>query len=364
MKFGRSIPMKTAPEPIADLPEKDYRFKTVSDDSIANREETAGSSVSAAAPDPVHPEELVRERVRRFMKLLPEVLNDEREEAVHDLRVWSRRLQQVLVTMFPKVPENRAGAVIRALRQARRALSGWRDCDVLLALLDRRLRRLRDLDEQQAWQVVRAYLSNKRENEITRSRQRLARRRLFTLAQRTEHLLKDRRLETSSNAGETYTGFTATLSGSIRAAYADWQAALAHAAESNSQADAHNFRIKTKRLRYRIELARDLGDKELLLPLNWLKRLQDSLGQCHDQVQLALIATEAVANTELLLKGLRPASLLFKRLARELLSEAAKVKTLLAAAKNGGELSKLESWVASHDSQPDSLHINQSSGAS
>jgi CHAD domain-containing protein len=340
--------MKTARESIADLLEKDYRFETVSDDYIANRDETAAPSGSAVVPAPIHPEELVHERVRRFMKLLPEVLNGEDEEAVHDLRVWSRRLQQILVTMFPKVPENRAGVVIHALRQARRALSRWRDCDVLLILLDRRLRRLRDPDEQQAWQVVRAYLSKKRKKEISRSRQKLARRRLFTLAQRTEHLLKDRRLETSSNGGETYTGFMATLSESIRAAYADWQAALAHAAGSNSQADAHKLRIKTKRLRYRIELARDLADKELLLPLNWLKRMQDSLGQCHDRVQLALIATEAVANTELLLRGPRPASLLFKRLARELLSEAAKMKTLLAAAKDGGELSKLEGWVVSH----------------
>jgi CHAD domain-containing protein len=336
----------------------------MSGDSIGHREETAGSSVSAAAPTPIQPEELVHERVRRFMKLLPEVLNGEREEAIHDLRVWSRRLQQVLVTMFPKVPENRAGAVIRALRQARRALSGWRDCDVLLALLDRRLRRLRDLDEQQAWQVVRAYLGKKRDKEIRRSRQRLAKRKLFTLAQRTEHLLKDRRLETSSNAGEAHAGFMATLSESIRAAYADWQVALAHAVESGSQADAHNFRIKTKRLRYRIELAQDLGNKELLLPLNWLKRLQDSLGECHDRIQLALIATEAVANSELLLSGPRPASLLFKRLARELLSEAAKVKSVLAAAKDGSERSKLESWVASHSGQPDSLHTNRSSGAS
>jgi len=364
VKLGRSTPVKAAREPVADLLEKDYRLIAMSGGSIGNGEETAGSSVSATAPALVQAEELVHQRVRRFMKLLPEVLNSEREEAIHDLRVWSRKLQQVLVIMFPKVLENRAGAVIQALRQARRALSGWRDCDVLLALLDRRLRRLRDPDEQQAWQVVRAYLGRKREKEITQSRRRLARRKLFTLAQRTEHLLKDSQLETSSNAGETYTGFMATLSESIRAACIDWQAALAHAAESNSQADAHKFRIKTKRLRYRIELAQDLGDKELLLPLNWLKRLQDSLGQCHDRVQLALIATEAMANTDLLLSGSRSASLLFRRLARELLSEAARMKSLLAAAKAGGELSRLEVWIASHRGQPDSPHNNRSRSAS
>jgi CHAD domain-containing protein len=266
--------------------------------------------------------------------------------------------------MFPKVPENQAGAVVRTMRQARRALSGWRDCDVLLALLDRKLRSMRDPDEQRAWRAVRAYLGKRREKEIRRSRQKLARRRFFTLAQRTEHLLRNHGVAIIAHADETDAGFMVILSESVKAAYADWRAALAHAAEGDSQATAHNFRIKTKRLRYRIELARDLDDRELLLPLNWLKRLQDSLGQRHDRVQLALIATKAVANTDLLLNGPRSASLLFRRLARELLSETARMEALLAAAKAAGELSKLEGWIASHSSQPDSPHNNQSGGAS
>src|SRR5690348_9146920 len=125
MKSDRPTAMKGAHEPIADVPGKDHRLETVPADSIADREETAGRSVSEFEPAPFRLEKLVHERVRRFMKLLPEVLNDEHDEAVHDLRVCSRRLQQVLLTMFPKVPENQADAVVRTVRQARRALSGW-----------------------------------------------------------------------------------------------------------------------------------------------------------------------------------------------------------------------------------------------
>jgi len=333
-------------------------------DSIDNSEEAAGPTVLAVPLAPVGLEQLVHERVRRFMKLLPEVLTSERAEAVHDLRVWSRRLQQVLVTMFPKVQGDRAGSVIRALRQARRGLSGWRDCDVLIALLDRRLRKLRDPDEQRAWGLVRAYLVKKREKEIRRAQRILAKRKLFTLVQRTQVLLKERGLDATLNADVAYADFIATVSEFIKAAYADWQVALARAAESGSHADAHYFRIKTKQLRYRIELARDLGDKELLLPLNWLKWLQDSLGQCHDRAELARLATEAIANTEFLLNAPRPASLLLKRLARELLSETTKVKSLLAAAKDDGELSPLEGWVASHSGRADRLHVNRSSAES
>ena len=334
------------------------------DDSIDNNEDAAEPAVSAVAPGSIRPEQLVHERVRRFMKLLPEVLNSEHVEAVHDLRVWSRRLQQVLVTMFPKRQENRAGSIIRSLRQARRALSGWRDRDVLIALLDRRLQRLRDPDEQRAWRMVSTYLAKQREKEIRQARHTLAKRRLFTLAQRTENLLKDQGPGTASNAGVASADFVATLSESIMTAYTDWQAALACAAESGSQADAHYFRIKTKQLRYRMELARDLGDKELLSPLNRLKSLQDSLGQCHDRVELARLAIEAMISSEFLLTEPRPASLLLKKLARELLSLTTKAKSLVAAAKSSGELSQLESWGASHNSQQESVQIDQSSGES
>src|SRR5215469_15681560 len=86
----------------ADPPREDYRSGAVLNDSIGNNTDVERRTVSTVAPDPTKPEQLVHERVRRFMKLLPEVLNSEDVEAVHDLRVWSRRLQQVLVTMFPK----------------------------------------------------------------------------------------------------------------------------------------------------------------------------------------------------------------------------------------------------------------------
>jgi CHAD domain-containing protein len=99
-------------------------------------DESKGAAValpSEAAQARVGPKQLVHEHVPRFLKLLPEVLSGERAEAVHDLRVWSRRRQQVLVTIFPGTQGNRADSVIRAVRRTRRGLSGWRDCDVLIA---------------------------------------------------------------------------------------------------------------------------------------------------------------------------------------------------------------------------------------
>jgi CHAD domain-containing protein len=334
---------------------------------MENDEDAAGLSVSAVAVAPVRLEELeelARERVRRFMKLLPEVLNSASPESVHDLRVWSRRLQQALVTMLPKTKEHRGGAVIRSVRQARRALSGWRDCDVLIGLLDSRLRRLRDADEQRAWQIVRDYIAMKRQREISAAQRRLARRRLFTLAQRTDHLLKDREpllegLEpsVSLDTAEPNVDPIAIVAKFINVTCSAWHATLTRAAESNDLADAHNLRIKTKKLRYWVELARDLGDKDLLIPLNRLRWLQDRLGEWHDRAELVRIATEAIARTDFPIVAPRPTSLLFRRLARELTSGAAKVKSLLAIAKTSGEVSQLDDWVTSHSARIDNAEI-------
>jgi len=314
-----------------------------------NGEDTGRLSASAVAGPPVSPEELLHERVRRFMRLLPEVLNSESVEAVHDLRVWSRRLQQVLTTIFPRTGEDRAGSLIRALRRARRGLSGWRDCDVLIALLNKRLRRLGHSDELRAWQVVDAYLSKRREKEIRQARRRLAKRELFLLPRMTEDLLKEPEGDIASKEGGVYGDFIFAVAGSIKAASGDWRAALIRAAESVSQEDTHGFRIKTKQLRYRLELARDLGHEELQLQLSWLKRIQDSLGLWHDRAELARIATEAVAGDDFLFKEPRSTSLLLKRLARERLAEASKVKSLLDALKDSSELQQLEAWIANHD---------------
>jgi CHAD domain-containing protein len=327
-------------------------------DSTEKTDDSAQIADSQPAVGSVQPEELVHQRVRRFMKLLPEVLNGERAEPVHDLRVWSRRLQEILKVIFFANQENGAASLIRALRRARRSLSEWRDSDVLIALVVRRIRRLHHSDEQRAWEVVREYLVKRREKQIHRARRKLARRELFVVPSTIEDLLKQKRIDSDSNDEAVYAQFILTLSGSIAEASADWQAALARAAESANQADTHSFRICTKRLRYRIELARDIGHKELRSHLIWLKALQDSLGEWHDRVELARSASLALANADFLNDHPRAASLLLKRLARERLAETTKVKSSLGAVSTGREYAELEGWIASHRDAGDSF-LNQ-----
>ncbi len=91
-------------------------------------------------------EKLLQNRLRNSLSLLPKVLGEDDAGLVHDLRVWSRRLQQMIVTLFPDAREPEAREMVRALRRARRSLGGWRDCDIVIAMLDRKLRRVQSLD--------------------------------------------------------------------------------------------------------------------------------------------------------------------------------------------------------------------------
>jgi len=56
------------------------------------------------------------------MSLLPKVLAEDSVDAVHDLRVWSRRLQQVVSTLSANPLPSETRTMVRALQRAREHL--------------------------------------------------------------------------------------------------------------------------------------------------------------------------------------------------------------------------------------------------
>ena len=86
---------------------------------------------------------LLRKRVKKFVALAPEVGTDANPKTVHDVRVWSRRLQQAVTAFFPKPRSGKVRRLRRTPRRVRRMLGEWRNCDVLLEMIARRQRRTR-----------------------------------------------------------------------------------------------------------------------------------------------------------------------------------------------------------------------------
>jgi len=255
---------------------------------------------------------LLHSRLRRCLLLLPKVLGEDDVGPVHDLRVWSRRLQQVIGALFPNEGEVEAREMMRALRRARRSLGGWRNCDVVISIVDRKLRRVRNSEERRGWEMVRQFASNRRERYMSRARSKIANRRLFTMAQRCRVLLERRSVSSPGNAD-----LLVKIVSSVNAAHNKWVEALTQARSSFAERELHRFRIETKRLRYRIELLRDLGSVDAAAALISLKSLQEQLGQWHDSLELTKITAEALSHPKFLIEYPKSAALILRKVDRD-----------------------------------------------
>jgi CHAD domain-containing protein len=308
---------------------------------FASRAEAHGTLTEAGTPL----EKLLRNRLHRCMALLPKVLSEDDANAVHALRVSSRRLQQVIFALCPDLQQPAARAMLRALRRERRSLSGWRDCDVLIALVERKARHTRNLDQKHAWNVIRDLLLERRARQMRRARRRLGKRKFFALAQYAQKLVQQR----STPDGRANPDPLATLPASVSVAYAQWREGLSGACESLAAGDIHAFRIQTKRLRYRIELVRDLGSSAAQVALASLKTLQGELGRWHDSTEMARAVAEALADPQFLLQHPRATAAILRNIDRNNALQLARIRRLLAATQEGVvEHSVVHNWIAGY----------------
>jgi CHAD domain-containing protein len=287
-------------------------------------------------------QDLLHARLRKCVALLSKVLAEDDPEAVHDFRVWSRRAQEVVVTLFGKPLPPEAGTIVRVLRRARRSLGICRDCDVLKELLERKARRVRNPAERRTWEMIRQYALNRHEREMRRVVRKLANRKLFTLSRRARALT-----EQAAQRGDLQpAALEAMLVSSVRTGYTEWRGALSRACDTFLPADIHAFRIRTKRLRYRIELVRDLGDGPAEAALTSLKGLQEGLGQWHDHSQLGRLAGEALADPRFLVEQAQVAGIVLRKLARDHSLQEERIRRLLLNTRDGAEGSALHNWIS------------------
>jgi CHAD domain-containing protein len=284
--------------------------------------------------------DLVESRLRRFVHVFRRVMTHEDSEAVHDVRVWSRRLQEGLDFAFPRPHSADVRAARKDVRRVRRSLGKWRNADVGLGLLDRRIARLPAGPRRDGWLVVRDFLRTKRAHEVTRARRRLRRRPAAKTAARLREALAPRRPGTPETRA-------AALHDRLRSGLAGWRAALAKARKSRDPAAAHAFRISTKRLRYRVELAVDLGETSLRPVLGWLKRVQHALGAWNDGNVLRHAAARALARPDVLVERPAAARALLGDLERGRARAAAELRKVLAAADRDAAATVLDRRVSS-----------------
>lgn len=303
----------------------------------------AFSEVETDDPIPIHRAltRLVRKRAKKLAALVPEVLGAGDARAVHDARVWSRRLQQAMAALFPKPRSGKVRRLRRETRRIRRVLGEWRNCDVELELVERQQRRSRSEAKRRAWTFVRDHLLKKRDAEMTRARKKLRRHdvgRSVSLA----HGLLDHPVEGGPEA------LMQRLRASVARAVVKWQAALARARDTRAAGDLHALRIATKGLRYRTELLRDVGQKRVKGQLERLEDLQEALGAWHDRQLLDEAVAEAMAHAAIQPDELPTARALLAALEADRGRQARDVERILRLATEHAGRDEMIQWNAPH----------------
>jgi CHAD domain-containing protein len=251
---------------------------------------------------------LALRHLNRFVSLEAKVLKGDDPDAIHDMRVASRRLQQVLDLIFPKPLPREARRLRRKIRRCRRALGDLRNCDVLLQQVQGRLARKRCSDRG-AWTAVKQHLQERRSGSFSRAIRKLSKVNLAVFYMRAKGIL-DRLKPTPDQDHGSHSlvqpdrpalePFPARLTQALVGAWREFEKQVASSHRETTAPSIHAARICAKRLRYLLEVANQFGIPGSSGALTWLKKIQQHLGDWHDMEVLEEMIIEMMAKPEFL----------------------------------------------------------------
>lgn len=266
---------------------------------------------------------LTRKRLERFVTLLPKVLISDDPEAIHQLRVWSRRLQQALRVVLDKAKPQKGRKVRRTLRDVRRVLGPCRNLDVNIELIMERRKHASAALVQQSWDAIRNELEEKRAPLLERARRTVARYNVFDFIERAQALI-----DAADRDSDPIKKLNKATAQSMKA----WDEAFALAYERRDETHLHKFRIAAKRLRYRAELLGDLGESQAKPLVQHLKELQTALGEWHDRCVLMHYVAEFIGQPNFLADHPDMGRALLAEIEKEKLRNEAAIDTILSHA--------------------------------
>ncbi len=215
-----------------------------------------------------------REQFDRFESNLHQAIATGDADAVHDLRVASRRLHDTLEVMAAWGGRKRVRRVQRALRRIRRAFRKVRDLDVLRLSLSEAAGP--DVTDAAAQADVEAILTHRRE-------------RAFATASRIGRQPKLVRQATAiDDIREAFCRLaepdSILLSEQLREMLRQRATALLQDDPREETTDLHAARIRVKQMRYCVQLLQECGCLEAGDLMEALTRMQELLGHWCDEV--------------------------------------------------------------------------------
>lgn len=302
-------------------------------------------------------EGLALKQLNRFIMLEPKVLRGDDPDSIHDMRVASRRLQQILDLLHPQPRPRDVRALRRKIRRARRCLSEVRNCDVLLGSVQKSLSRKR-ASRREVWTGVQEYLRQRRAESFEEALRKLGKVNLAVLyVQLRGHLSAERNGASPAHpvphdAGRGSEQFYQRVGESLDSLWRAFEAQVA-LSESDPQAPIfHGARIATKRLRYLVEVIAEFGVPGSAETLVWLRKLQQHLGDWHDREVLEEMMIQMVARPDYLRDNLKLAMGVEKLIARNRAIKKKFEEKYFAMVLDSAEVQRLKHWAGHLISSP------------
>ncbi|MEW6207318.1 MAG: CHAD domain-containing protein [Acidobacteriota bacterium] len=292
-------PLGTAPasaEPIVSEPESSQPVEEQS--TISTPDSSTPTADAAARPQPVPLGQIIVAQLETLRAYHQAVLETDDPEAIHKMRVTTRRLQASLDLVQENGDEFQVRKIKKRLRRWRRSLSRARNYDVFLSLIEQE-RPARNAAHQRRFELLKSILHDRRARFAQKSRAFLQGAIIDDLALRLGIILVEPPAESSivetveqpngESAIEAARGLridekkmTARATERLEQRLGEFQALAAQAHPTTDPDELHQLRIAAKRLRYLLETISEMGFGSAAQALAWLRLLQDRIGEWHD----------------------------------------------------------------------------------
>ena len=318
--------------------------------SVVSRAETSPASIDREWKKV---RQLALRRLERFVSLEPKVVGGDEPDAIHDLRVASRRLQQVLDMLHPQPRPREIRRLPRRIRRCRRVLGEVRNYDVFLGRVARYLARKRTT-HRETWTAIEEYLRSRRTGLFPKAIRKFNRQNLTGLYVRLrEHL---RGAGTAANGGpattdahsspETLAGnFRPRLARSLEPVWTAFEAQVAESRDNPGPATIHAVRLAAKRLRYLLEVVHEFRVRGCADQLAWLRRLQRHLGDWHDLETQSQILAGMVARPRFLREHLELCRNIIGLIRREQARKKNYEEKYFLLVRESPEWPRLNQWI-------------------
>lgn len=202
-------------------------------------------------------------------------------EAIHDMRVASRRLRACLSLFEPCLPKKKLQDWTLQVRKITKALGAARDDDVQIEKLEQTLGQLPKPIYRTG--ILRLILRKRQERQMLQAKV------LKALDKLEESHVLDQIEATESpltaKEGEVYLYTPGLYQLSFNAIHAELEDFLSYESvvyQPEKVKELHEMRIAAKRLRYTMETLAPLYPEELKDPIKAIKKAQTTLGDIHD----------------------------------------------------------------------------------